>query len=62
MHPEARLWDAKHHMTQESRSVPKGRPCDLCGRAVDEGFIHLRCLNQEIESYRADAAKRGGPR
>ena len=54
MHDLAEKWDDEHGITKfvakkmsESGDLPKGRPCDWCGKAVDRGWIHEKCADEE---------------
>lgn len=57
MHPAAKDWDlkhghsVKHHTVKKGQYVPKGRPCDWCGRPVKLGFIHDGCWDQQKQMY-----------
>lgn len=58
MHPVTKQWDRDHHYDSDHtpHSAPLGRPCDRCGRAIENNingaFIHASCLEAElIELY-----------
>lgn len=55
MTPIAAEWDRKHrnsvehHTVKDGKFIPINRPCDWCGRAVAEGWIHPECAKKERE-------------
>ena len=50
MHSKAKAWDKAHPTRNNMDRVrtPRNRPCDWCGKPVKLGYIHLRCLEQEL--------------
>jgi hypothetical protein len=60
MHPKATAWDkangvdtsfASGNKWPAGKQIPSGRPCDICGKSVDRGFIHKECIEKERDKF-----------
>ena len=57
IHKAAKQWDKDHarevarHVIKDGTFVPVNRPCDQCGEAVEQGFIHAACAEKERDFY-----------
>lgn len=55
MHQAAKQWDIDHGFIPsewpkegtKDRPIPESRPCDKCGKMVEKGYIHKKCLEEE---------------
>lgn len=54
MHPDAKQWDQENYVCKLTKRIPHNRPCDRCGVLVTEGYIHQKCLREELEEMRRE--------